>query len=67
MRRREVNVGGFSFVFFCKHERLRCIHGDEIIARKFRRCACLDCGKSLDWPMPDVCFFTGLPHTKGKP
>lgn len=31
----------------CSHLRVRCIHGDEILARGMRRIACLDCGKAL--------------------
>ena len=46
----------------CKHEHVRCIHGDEIIARHGRRVACLDCGRALPGTLPDVCWVTGLPH-----
>ena len=31
----------------CRHERVRCIHGDEIVARRWRRIACRDCGRAL--------------------
>ena len=58
----------------CKHERTRCIHGDEGWARMrvytlrwwkgsvIRRQACLDCGRALDRSLPDVCTVTGTPH-----
>lgn len=46
----------------CKHEVIRCTHGDEIIARRYRRIACLKCGRSLKGPLPDVCFFTERLH-----
>lgn len=48
----------------CQHVRLRCTHGDEIIARGWRRAVCLDCGKSLDRPLPEPCWYTGEPHTR---
>lgn len=50
--------------FVCEHQVIRCTHGDEIIHRKWRRRVCLDCGRSLRGPLPDVCFFTGEPHSK---
>jgi len=31
----------------CKHEQVRCIHGDEIIHSRWRRIRCLDCGRAL--------------------
>lgn len=31
----------------CKHVRVRCIHGDEILARRGRRVACWGCGKTF--------------------
>lgn len=46
----------------CKHERIRCIHGDEIIARRYRRRFCLVCARSLKGPLPFLCSFTGRPH-----
>jgi len=46
----------------CKHEHVRCVHADEIILRNNRRVACLICGRSLDRPLPDICFFTDRPH-----
>ncbi len=53
----------------CKHENVRCIHGDEINnTGRLRppyiaRCACKDCGKYLYWrEMPDICTNTGTPH-----
>jgi hypothetical protein len=46
----------------CKHEKIRCVHGDEIIARRYRRIACMVCGRSLKGPLPDMCFFTGYTH-----
>ena len=46
----------------CKHEVVRCTHGDEIIGRKFRRRVCMVCGHSLKGPLPEVCFFTGELH-----
>jgi rubrerythrin len=46
----------------CKHERTRCVHGDEIIGRN-TRVVCMVCGHALrDRPLPEECFFTGLPH-----
>jgi hypothetical protein len=51
----------------CKHAKVRCVHGDEIIMRGFRRTACLVCGKSLKWDMPGVCWFTGEWHSGAKP
>lgn len=46
----------------CKHPDVRCTHGDEIIGRRFRRRVCMVCGRSLDGPLPAMCFFTGEPH-----
>lgn len=46
----------------CRHEQVRCTHGDEIIGRRFRRRVCLVCGRSLKGPLPVECFFTGKPH-----
>lgn len=50
----------------CKHARVRCTHGDEIIHRRRRRRVCLDCGRSLKGPLPDRCFFSpaGKPHSR---
>lgn len=42
----------------CKHLRVRCTHGDEIIARRWRRRVCMVCGRSLQGPLPRVCFFS---------
>ena len=50
----------------CKHARVRCIHGDEIIARRWRRRLCLDCGRALKGPLPEPCYYTGKPHTGGQ-
>lgn len=47
----------------CEHRHVRCVHGDEIIARGCRRVACLDCGRSLDEPLPEICAYTGAPHS----
>ena len=46
----------------CRHERVRCLHGDEIIHRGFRRRACVDCGRALKGPLPEVCTVTGSVH-----
>ncbi len=46
----------------CKHDEVRCVHGDEIIARGFRRVACLVCGRSLDRDLPVMCWFSGERH-----
>lgn len=46
----------------CKHDMVRCTHGDEIIGRNFKRRVCMRCGKALKGPLPDICFFTGKPH-----
>lgn len=47
---------------FCKHENVRCVHGDEIVHRRYRRVACLDCGRSLKRDLPSMCWFTGTIH-----
>lgn len=47
---------------FCKHPRVRCTHGDEIIARGFKRRVCLDCNRALDGPLPEPCTVTGRFH-----
>jgi hypothetical protein len=49
--------------FVCKHTLVRCTHGDEIIARGFRRRACMVCGRSLRGPLPALCYFTGTLHS----
>lgn len=46
----------------CPHLNVRCTHGDEILWRGGRRRVCLDCGQSLDGPLPDPCSWTGEPH-----
>jgi hypothetical protein len=46
----------------CPHRRVRCVHGDEINARRGRRRACQDCGSSLEGPLPEPCTVTGRPH-----
>ncbi len=46
----------------CKHDEIRCVHGDEIIHRGFKRVACLVCGRSLDRNLPDVCWFSRTLH-----
>lgn len=46
----------------CKHEHVRCTHGDEIIARRGRRRVCMDCGRALRGDLPRECAFTGRPH-----
>lgn len=48
--------------FVCTHARVRCVHGDEIVHRGFRRTACLVCGRGLKQAMPAVCWFTGTLH-----
>lgn len=51
------------FLFHCKHEHVRCIHGDEIIfGAGGRRVRCEDCGRALDRPLPRICSTTGEPH-----
>jgi hypothetical protein len=55
---------------WCPHERVRCIHGDEIhqTTRAFlrptiARTRCLDCGKALyKVELPDICYSTGTSH-----
>ncbi|MBM3315841.1 hypothetical protein FJY71_08420 [candidate division WOR-3 bacterium] len=47
----------------CPHDDVRCTHGDEIIARRFRRRLCMTCGRVLRGDLPDVCWFTGVPHS----
>lgn len=46
----------------CKHDDVRCIHGDEIIARGFRRRLCMTCGRALRGLMPSTCWYTGTLH-----
>lgn len=53
----------------CPHQRTRCLHGDEILARqkvyifrfwktsKLRRQVCRDCGAALE--RPAICTATG--------
>lgn len=48
----------------CRHERVRCIHGDEINQYHGRRVLCLDCGEALLTPMPRICWYTGKPHLR---
>lgn len=50
--------------FVCTHpvDRLRCVHGDEIVQRGFRRTVCLVCGRGLKGPLLNVCWFTGELH-----
>ena len=54
----------------CKHERVRCIHGDEILMAmtvyraRIRRQRCLDCGRALDRGLPDPCTVNGQPHAR---
>jgi hypothetical protein len=45
----------------CKHNRVRCVHGDEIVRLNYRRSVCLDCGKVLD-DLPKFCTVTNKPH-----
>lgn len=49
----------------CRHEKVRCTHGDEIIGRHFRRRVCMICGIALRGPLPKLCFFTGESHESG--
>ena len=46
----------------CRHEHVRCVHGDEILARKWRRVVCVACGKALKGPLPLVCTVSHRPH-----
>lgn len=49
----------------CKHADVRCVHGQEIVDRG-SRVACRVCGGSLRRrPLPEVCWFTGHPHSTG--
>jgi hypothetical protein len=50
----------------CEHENVRCVHGDEIIANRYRRGVCLDCNRSLQ-PLPFMCSWTGKPHPSYDP
>lgn len=59
---RRGRVMRWPFLNRCEHINTRCIHGDEINIRRGRRVACLDCGRALDWPLPDICWVTNLPH-----
>jgi hypothetical protein len=49
----------------CKHKRVRCIHGDEIILAGWRRSQCLDCLQTFD-NLPEICSNTGVQHPKPK-
>lgn len=44
----------------CRHDNLRGIYGDEIIARGYKRSQCTDCGRLFDSLPPDWMrpFFT---------
>jgi hypothetical protein len=46
----------------CKHPKVRCTHGDEIISRGFRRRVCMVCGRALKGSLSDWCFFAEQPH-----
>lgn len=50
----------------CQHLNVRCVHGDEINARWGKRRACLDCGRSLPGPLPEICWHTGARHEGGE-
>lgn len=45
-------------ICICRHNVVRCIHGDEIIAVGYRRSQCLLCGKYLK-DLPDICCHKG--------
>ena len=47
---------------WCKHLNLRCVHGDEIIYRGYKRVVCVDCGKALELALPEKCWYTGENH-----
>lgn len=59
-------------MFFCKHKRVRCVHGDEInqTIRVFTfkrpviaRVVCLDCNKYLyKRELPEMCYYTKKEH-----
>lgn len=51
---------------FCKHRNVRCVHGDEIIRRNWRRVACLDCDASLARGLPPYCHTTRKLHWPGQ-
>lgn len=47
----------------CPHDDIRCVHGDEILARGGSRAACRKCGRSLKRaPLPDICTVSGERH-----
>lgn len=48
----------------CQHPDVVCIHGDEIIASNWDRSRCISCGRTFP-DLPDVCFYTGEPHSSG--
>lgn len=58
-------------LFFCKHEHVRCIHGDEVwqTMRAFHkfslaRVRCIDCGRALyKRPLLEICSYTGRSHS----
>jgi hypothetical protein len=45
----------------CTH-RFRCIHGDEIIAHRWARAICMDCGKT-EKQLPLFCYYTKDLHS----
>lgn len=51
----------------CKHETVRCIHGDEINHSRFRRVRCMVCGRALRGPLSEPCFYTGKRHSSTPP
>jgi hypothetical protein len=49
----------------CKHPKIRCIHGDEIILAGFNRSACTTCSALFD-SLPEICSVTGEKHPSFK-
>ena len=49
----------------CPHDDVRCTHGDEIIARGFRRRVCRRCGGARHGSLPETCYWSGRPHSRG--
>lgn len=47
----------------CPHDIVRCVHGNEIIARGYRRQVCVKCGRALKGPLPEFCTVTGHRHS----
>lgn len=45
----------------CDHDRIRCIHGDEINMVRGARAACIDCFDLFE-DLPEYCYYTKEKH-----